>query len=58
MKRLQFKYGFKKAEKGGKCDPDKIRELLLYSEKSKKDIAKELGIGRATLYRWMSKYDI
>lgn len=58
VKRLQFKYGFKKAEKGGKCDPDKIRELLLYSEKSKKDIAKELGIGRATLYRWMSKYNI
>lgn len=58
IKRLQFKYGYRKAEKGGRCDPEKIRELLLYSEKSKKDIAKELGIGRATLYRWMSKYDI
>ena len=43
VKRLQFKYGFKKAEKGGKCDPDKIRELLLYSEKKQKGYCEGAG---------------
>lgn len=58
IKRLQFKYGYRTLEKEGRCNPEQIKELLRYSEKSKKEIAEDLGIGRATLYRWMKKYNI
>ena len=58
IKRIQFKYGYKRM--GGMEDEkeEQIRELLLYSGKTKKEIAEELGIGRATLYRWLSKYNL
>ena len=58
VKRVQFKYGYKGL--GGTDDEqeERVRELLLYSGKTKKEIAKELGIGRATLYRWLEKYNL
>lgn len=58
VKMIQIKYGLKAM--GGIEDEneEKIRRLLVYSGKSKKAIAEELGIGRATLYRWIKKYNL
>lgn len=58
IKQIQFKYGYKRMGGMENEKEEQIRELLLYSGKTKKEIAEELGIGRATLYRWLSKYNL
>lgn len=58
VKMTQIKYGLR--DVGGITDEneERIRKLLLDRSKSKKEIAEELGIGRATLYRWFKKYNL
>ena len=58
VKKVQFKYGYKKMGGIESEKEEQIRELLMYSGKTKKEIAEELGIGRATLYRWLRKYNL
>lgn len=58
VKKVQFKYGYKRMGGIENEKEEQIRELLMYSGKTKKEIAEELGVGRATLYRWLKKYNL